>query len=149
MSEGDRYEISPELATAMERARERGRELVTKLIAMDGMLPTEEFAQLLGVSSIEVEELRKQGIVLALRHPDGGDYRFPAWQLDAAGNPIPDLQEIFIRYSTSPLVVWQFLHNLLAWRGRRCSKPCDLPPENWTVWSERSLGLGFWNEPGR
>lgn len=89
-------EPDDELKAALSAARQRGRRRVAQILAEDGMLSAEAFADLLGVSRVTVNTKRQRGQVLGLDGAKRG-FRFPAWQLDRDGRPyaaLPKLQEI-------------------------------------------------------
>jgi hypothetical protein len=55
----------------------------------DAALPGAWLAVTLGVEPREIESRRRAGELLGVRGPDGTDYVYPLWQLDADGRPSP------------------------------------------------------------
>jgi hypothetical protein len=48
----------------------------------------------LGIEPRELDIRRRAGEIIAFPTPDGREYLYPAWQLDAAGNPLPGVARV-------------------------------------------------------
>lgn len=86
----DEDKPDPELHCALIRARERGRIRAAEILANSDMLNAETFAERLGTSRMTINTKRQNGQVLGLAGAKRG-FRFPVWQLDANGNPFPEM----------------------------------------------------------
>ncbi|MBP8232125.1 MAG: helix-turn-helix domain-containing protein [Rhizorhabdus sp.] len=95
------------LEAALTAARERGRLRAAEILGAEDMLTADEFAELLGTSRMTINTKRRSGAVLGLTGTKRG-YRFPRWQLDANGNPYPELAELHKRLG-GPWAVYRFM----------------------------------------
>jgi hypothetical protein len=93
---------------ALDAARSRGRARVAEILRGDEMLSAEAFATLIGTSRMTVNVWRQNQQVLGLEGAKRG-YRFPAWQIDGHGKPLPALPAIFERLGGGPWAAYFFL----------------------------------------
>ena len=96
------------LDRALEAARERGQLRAAEILSGEAMLSGEAFAELLGVSRATVNAKSQRREILALEDANG-DFRFPAWQVDASGRPFEVLPTLFELLGDSPWTVYRFL----------------------------------------
>ena len=97
----------PQLASALERARERGQLRAAKVLGGDDMLAADAFAEMLGVTRVTVNAKRQSGQLLGLEGAKRG-FRFPVWQLDTEGKPYGELAALMERLG-APWAVYRFL----------------------------------------
>lgn len=95
------------LSEALEDAKERGRAWQVAMLADPAMLTVEQMTQRLGVSAIELNDLRQQHRVLALNLL--GETRYPAFQIGPADMILPCLDQIVARLDGQPLKAYRLL----------------------------------------
>jgi hypothetical protein len=104
----DAGELSPAAArAALKRAYERGEVAAADLLAGPDMLSSDAMAQRLGISREAVHQKRRRGELLGIEGAKRG-VRFPAWQLDADGMPLPALRDLHDALG-APWAVFRFL----------------------------------------
>ena len=97
----------PELMTALDAARARGRLRAAEILADEFMLSADNFAKLLGVTQATVNTMRQSGQILGLDGAKRG-FRFPVWQLDGDGKPFTELASLH-ELLGGPWAVYRFL----------------------------------------
>lgn len=60
----------------------------------DSALTTSWLAAKLGTQSGRIDAMRRAGELYAVRRPGEQDYRFPAWQFDENGRPLPVVERL-------------------------------------------------------
>lgn len=95
------------LEEALATARERGRLRAAAILGGEDMLSAEEFAKILGTTRVTVSTKRQNGEILGLDGAKCG-FRFPVWQIDAAGKPYAALSALHERLG-GPWTVYRFL----------------------------------------
>jgi hypothetical protein len=96
---------------ALGRARARGEEAVSKILARPEMLTGETFATRADATRETVNRWRKEGRVLGLEGNTRG-VRYPDWQIDERGR-VTDLRP-FLNEVRDPWVAYRFLASALA-----------------------------------
>ncbi|WP_306132009.1 hypothetical protein [Roseivivax marinus] len=86
-------EMHLDVADAVKRARNRGRERARAILDADEMLTTEEIAGRMQVPVEGVEDMYLRSQLLAISG-NGFGLRFSRWQLDDAGMPLEGLSEV-------------------------------------------------------
>lgn len=89
-------------------ARERGQNLVAKILSSEDMLSAEAFASLLKTTRMTINTKRQKRQVLALQGATRG-FRFPQWQIGEDGKPFSALPKIFEQLGDDPWAVYRFL----------------------------------------
>lgn len=97
----------PELMTALDAARARGRLRAAEILADEDILSADNFAKMLGVTQATVNTMRQSGQVLGLDGAKRG-FRFPVWQLDGDGKPFTELASLH-ELLGEPWAVYRFL----------------------------------------
>lgn len=97
----------PELMTALDAARERGRLLAAEILAGNDMLSADDFAMMLRATQATLNTMRLSGQVLGLDGAKRG-FRFPLWQLDGDGKPFAELASLH-EHLGGPWAVYRFL----------------------------------------
>jgi len=104
----DAAELSPAAArAALKRAYERGEVAAADLLAGPDMLSSDAMAERLGISREAVHQKRRRGELLGIEGAKRG-VRFPAWQLDTHGLPLPTLRDLHDALG-APWAVFRFL----------------------------------------
>lgn len=80
---------------AFARAEERGRHLAATILSGPDMLTGEAFAHRLGLTVSDLHDLEQVHAVLVLPESSPREARYPAWQIDATGQPFPVLPALF------------------------------------------------------
>ena len=96
------------LQNALVAARERGQNLVAKILSSEDMLSAEAFASLLKTTRMTINTKRQKRQVLALQGATRG-FRFPQWQIGEDGKPFSALPKIFEQLGDDPWAVYRFL----------------------------------------
>lgn len=97
----------PTVARAMERAEERGKHVVARILSQPDMLSSDDMKELLGVSRQTVNEQRKTGRLLGLQG-DKRQFRYPRWQIGDDGRPFAEIEKLFAILD-GPWAVYNFL----------------------------------------
>lgn len=97
----------PAVARAMERAQERGKHVVAKILSQSDMLSSDDMKELLGISRQTVNEQRKTGRLLGLQGAKR-QFRYPRWQIGDDGRPFAEIEKLFAILG-SPWPVYRFL----------------------------------------
>lgn len=84
----------PTVARAMERAEERGKHAVARILSQPDMLSSDDMKELLGVSRQAVNEQRKTGRLLGLQGAKR-QFRYPRWQIGDDGRPFAEIEKLF------------------------------------------------------
>jgi hypothetical protein len=93
-------------------------------LAEGGSLSAEEFASALGRTRQGVDYLRREGLILAWRTTQR-KWRYPAWQLTAAGRLLPGLRECLKALDTRS--EWEpVIFFLFQWESLGGKRPLDL-----------------------
>jgi hypothetical protein len=79
-------------------------------------LTTEWLASRLGLDPGRIEAMRRAGELLGVREPGGREYRFPAWQFNGDGKPLPVIQDL-IREARAAGVGDEGLYAILSRRS--------------------------------
>jgi hypothetical protein len=95
-------------AVALRAARRRGERALVELFDRPEMLSGGDFAELLGVTPEVIDKKRKQHQILGI---DGGKHgiRYPSWQVDATGVPVPGLSKVLSRFGNDSWAAYRFL----------------------------------------
>ncbi|ARW10924.1 uncharacterized protein S101447_01862 [Acetobacter ascendens] len=94
---------------AFARAEERGRHLAVTILSGPDMLTGEAFAHRLGLTVSDLHDLEQVHAVLVLPESSPREARYPAWQIDATGQPFPVLPALFDTLGDSGWTIYRFL----------------------------------------
>ncbi|MBS1074699.1 hypothetical protein JK176_07365 [Gluconobacter sp. Dm-73] len=94
---------------AFARAKERGRHLGATILSDPDMLTGEAFAHRLGLTVSDLRDLKQTHAVLVLPDPSPRGSRYPAWQIDATGQPFPVMPALFDTLGDSGWTIYRFL----------------------------------------
>ncbi|GBQ26494.1 hypothetical protein AA0472_2129 [Acetobacter estunensis NRIC 0472] len=91
------------------RAEERGRHLTATILSGPDMLTGEIFAHRLGLTVSDLHDLEQAHAVLVLPESSPREARYPAWQIDATGQPFPVPPALFDTLGDSGWTIYRFL----------------------------------------
>ncbi|MCG4262479.1 hypothetical protein K6W36_18270 [Acetobacter senegalensis] len=94
---------------AFTQAEERGRHLAATILSGPDMLTGEVFAHRLGLTVSALHVLEQAHAVLDLPDPSPRGSRYPAWQIDATGQPFPVMPALFDTLGDSGWTIYRFL----------------------------------------
>jgi hypothetical protein len=106
------------LDAALKAAKERGWGKVAEILKGDDMLSASDFGALIGASHETVNAKRHRGELLGLQGATRR-VRYPSWQIDDAGLPLPGLPRLFEVLDRQPWAVFRFLRTAHAELGGR------------------------------
>jgi len=94
---------------AFARAKERGRHLAATILSGPDMLTGEVFAHRLSPTVSDLRDLEQAPAILVLPGPLPREARYPAWQIDATGQPFCVLPALFDALGESGWTIHRFL----------------------------------------
>ncbi|MCG4261150.1 MULTISPECIES: hypothetical protein [Acetobacteraceae] len=94
---------------AFARAEERGRRLAATILSGPDMLTGEVFAHRFGLTVSDLPDLEQAHAILVLPGVSPREARYPAWQINATGQPFPVLPALFGALGDSGWTIYRFL----------------------------------------
>jgi hypothetical protein len=99
-------------------AKRRGEKTVASILSGPEMVSGEHFAELIGMTRMAVHMKLKKHKILGLQGAKRG-VRYPTWQLDDYGRPIPGLSEVLVKFGDATWAAYRFLRQHHAGLGRK------------------------------
>jgi hypothetical protein len=99
-------------------AMRRGEKTVARILSGPEMVSGEHFAELIGMTRMGVHKKLKAHKILGLEGAKRG-VRYPTWQLDDDGRPIPGLSEVLVKFGDATWAAYRFLRQHHAGLGRK------------------------------